>query len=538
VRGTICSATPLCLLLVLATTAPAATLRGTIVDAASGQALPARVHLRSADGKWFFPKSAAAEGSAVEYKVERGPKSVEMHTTLSAHPWTVDLPPGRYTLSVERGKEYLPVEREVEVGQSAAEVKVKLRRWIDMAQRGWYSGDTHVHRTLADLPNLVLAEDLNVALPLTAWVTHSDLPPSRANRAASSPLRPAPIAVDQAHLVYPLNTEYEIFTTSGKQHTLGAVFVLGHQRPLELGVPPVGPVAAEARRQGALLELDKHCWPWSLMLVSQMDVDLFELANNHCWRTEFGFPQWGLEFAPKFMQLETDAAGFTERGWLDFGFKTYYLLLNCGFRLRPTAGTASGVHPVPLGFGRVYVHQPDGFDYAKWMQALNAGRSFVTTGPMLHVEIEGQGPGGARAVASSPHKHRITGAAESALPLERIEVIANGELVQTLEPANRPTATGGYLSPIDVEVSLDGSAWLAVRCFERRADKRLRFAHSSPVFFDVPGAPLRPRREEVEYLVGRMEEELARNAPLLSAEALDEYRQARARFAALRAAAR
>ena len=44
-----------------------------------------------------------------------------------------------------------------------------------------------------------------------------------------------------------------------------------------------------------------------------------------------------------------------ERGWLDFTFQNYYLLLNCGFRLRPTGGTASGVHPVPLGFGRVYV---------------------------------------------------------------------------------------------------------------------------------------------------------------------------------------
>ena len=58
-----------------------------------------------------------------------------------------------------------------------------------------------------------------------------------------------------------------------------------------------------------------------------------------------------------------------------------YALLNCGFRLRPTAGTASGVHPVPLGFGRVYVHLPDGFDYAAWMKGLGAGRSFVTAAP-------------------------------------------------------------------------------------------------------------------------------------------------------------
>ena len=46
-----------------------------------------------------------------------------------------------------------------------------------------------------------------------------------------------------------------------------------------------------------------------------------------------------------------DAKGFTERGWIDFNFQNYYALLDCGFKMRPTAGTASGVHPVPLGFG-------------------------------------------------------------------------------------------------------------------------------------------------------------------------------------------
>jgi hypothetical protein len=46
-----------------------------------------------------------------------------------------------------------------------------------------------------------------------------------------------------------------------RRHTLGAVFVLNQQRPLSLGVPPVVPVPEEARRQGAILDLDKHNWP-------------------------------------------------------------------------------------------------------------------------------------------------------------------------------------------------------------------------------------------------------------------------------------
>src|SRR5689334_16438986 len=91
----------------------AATVTGEIVDADSGTILPARVYVQSQDGKWFFPKSAAKEGSAFELRRQAGvnSKSVEMHTTLSAHPFTVDLPGGRYTLWAEHGKEFLPAEQ-------------------------------------------------------------------------------------------------------------------------------------------------------------------------------------------------------------------------------------------------------------------------------------------------------------------------------------------------------------------------------------------------------------------------------------------
>ena len=86
------------------------------------------------------------------------------------------------------------------------------------------------------------------------------------------------------------------------------------------------------------------------------------------------------------MQVDSDERGMTELGWLQFGFQNYYALLNCGFRLQPTAGTASGVHPVPLGFSRVYVQLAGEFSGDKWLQGLKAGRSFVTTGPMVFVK--------------------------------------------------------------------------------------------------------------------------------------------------------
>jgi len=46
----------------------------------------------------------------------------------------------------------------------------------------------------------------------------------------------------------------------------------------------------------------------------------------------------------------------------------------------------------------------------------------------------------------------------------------------------------------------------------------------------VPGQPLRPRRDEAEFLVRRMKEELARNQGVLPPESLREYRRALAAY--------
>lgn len=479
-------------------------LRGEVLDADTGTRLACRIYIEGTNGSWHFAKSV----SAVEYRKQKewNPACVEMHTTLSADPFTASLPPGDYTVRIERGKEYFPAAHQVKIKDNDVEVKIRLQRWVNMAERGWYSGDTHVHRSLAELPNVLLAEDLNVAFPLTSWVTDAFVSPAKGRTNGPGEL----IQVDRTHVIYPRNTEYEIFRVGQKSHTLGAFFVLGHKTLFDVGVPPVRLIGEQARREGALLELDKHNWPWSMMLVPILKVDLYELSNNHLWRTEFGYRDYG-DPAPEYMQVERDTKGWTERGWVDYGFQNYYALLNCGFRLRPTAGTASGVHPVPLGFGRVYVHLPQGFGYDAWLRGLNEGRSFVTTGPMLFIQIDGQ---------------RVTGRALSAVPLKSLEIVMNGEVVRTVKAANRQTRAKAYESSINEKLICEQSSWIAVRCFEKRPDQRIRFAHSAPHFVDVPNQPLRPRRAEIEFLIQRIEGELARHAAILPDAALQEYREA------------
>jgi len=507
-----------------------AAVRCHVVDAATNEPIPARVYIQAESGGWHFPASLG--GTAVPYRKSRpdNPRSVEMHTTVSAHPFSVDLRPGKYTFIVERGKEYFPQEREITVGKQPLDLTVSLRRWINMADLGWYSGDTHVHRGLEELPNLLLAEDLNVALPLLDWTREAFLSPRAARKEPFADAAPQPVSIDATHVYYPRNTEYELFTVNKKPHTLGAFFALNHRTVLDAGAPPVRGIAEQIHREGGLIELDKHNWPWSMMLIPVMQPDLYELANNHVWRTEFAFGGWG-EPAPAYMHAEHDDKGLTEWGWLDSGFQNYYALLNCGFRLRATAGTASGVHPVPLGFGRVYVHCPENFSYESWLGGLNAGRSFVTTGPMLFVQMDGRPLGTSfQPTTAAAREYRVHASAISGIPLNRYEIVVNGEIARTVKPENHKTQLEAYQSEIDERIPIDGTSWIAVRCFEDRPDKRIRFAHTSPVHIDVPGKPLRPRSPELAFLIQRVKGQLARNESVLPTEALDEYRQALAAY--------
>jgi hypothetical protein len=508
--------------------ARAATLTGEIRDADTGALLPARVYIQSDTGQWFFARSTDQAGRAIEYRKERSPTSVEMHTALSAHPFAAELPPGKYKLTVERGKEFLTAEQTVEVGDQPLRVEVKLRRWINMADLGWYSGDTHVHRSLDELPTAMLADDVNVAFPLTYWVTKADTPPGQGDK-NQPPVEPKLIEVTPRHVIWPLNTEYEIFSVGRRQHTLGAVFGLGHRSVLVRGVPPVRPIADQVHREGGLLDLDKHNWPWSMMLVPVMHVDLFELANNHHWRTEFFFRKWG-EQIPEYMNLPRDPAGMDEKAWTEFGFQNYYALLNCGFRLMPTAGTASGVHPVPLGWGRVYVHCADGFSYDSWIKGLARGESFVTTGPLIEATFHGQPPGSVlrQIEAAKTYEVRVQ-VWSSGHPL-RMEIIQGGTVLNSVSvnAGQLPPKPGCSIHQQNVEVR--ESTWLAVRCYETFPGGRERFAHSAPVLIEVEGKALRPKKAEVEYLISRVKTEIERNTGVLPQEALAEFREAHAKY--------
>jgi hypothetical protein len=181
---------------------------------------------------------------------------------------------------------------------------------------------------------------------------------------------------------------------------------------------------------------------------------------------------------------------------------------------------------VPLGFGRVYVELPDGFSYDKWIAGLNSGRSFVTTGPMLFATV-GDQPPGATIRADGPTTVRVQGTVDSAQPLSRIEIVKNGQVVEVMAPAIDRFNDRMWSSAFEKEVAVDGTSWIAVRAFAGEpTDPGMRFAHSAPVFVEVPDRPLRPRPHETAFLIRRMELEIERNRSVLRSDELAEYEHA------------
>ena len=112
----------------------------------------------------------------------------------------------------------------------------------------------------------------------------------------------------------------------------------------------------------------------------------------------------------------------------------------------------------------------------------------------------------------------------------RVELLDAGvKIVESRSGAGQP-AHGLPKNTLTISHRVRSSTWLVARCFETLPDGRERFAHSAPIFIDVEGKPLRPKKAEVEYLISRVRSEIERNTGVLSDEALAEFREALAKY--------
>src|SRR5262249_8773924 len=127
--------------------------------------------------------------------------------------------------------------------------------------------------------------------------------------------------------------------------------------------------------------------------------------------------------------------------------------------------------------GRVYVHAGNELRYDEWVTNYKRGRSFASNGPVVTLTVDGKEPGDEiRFPEGSTQKVRIRAMLHTQVPVDRFEVVVNGE----------PLKTASGAKSIDEEVSLSHSSWIAARAIGPWSRLVLNdiqaFAHTSPVY--------------------------------------------------------
>ena len=241
---------------------------------------PARVYLTGTDGKAYTPDAT------ITYRRVRV-SIAEAHFVPPAGAFEIDLPAGTYRIDIERGKEYLPVAETLAIpANGRTERTFRLRRWIRMSDRSWYSADMHPHRALREMAVLMEAEDLNVTLPITRWRTlrgiieDRDLP-----RFLEKSDAMGIVAVSRHRWLAALNEELE------PRYSALLVSRLG-RKGTSLEYPLAG-YGRAARDSGALADSEKATSLQLPVVAALGGCDFVGLANNHFWRSGYYAEPWG-----------------------------------------------------------------------------------------------------------------------------------------------------------------------------------------------------------------------------------------------------
>ncbi len=418
------------------------------------------------------------------------------------------LPIGGYTFTIERGLEYLDQTGHFTINHFADDAKqVELRRFTDMAADGWWSGDLDVRRPLGDIELLMEADDLHVVAVI----------PQSSGKKSPAKLPPKNLALTQ-------------FDGDRFYQPLAGVCAWPGTELLLLNLPASqslptdqqdAPAAmkwlADARKAGGLwIDASKPFW-WDLpLLVAAGQIDSIEIAHSRMGReTASGNEAGG---RPRDRVRYPDPAGNAR--WSQ---DIYFLLLECGLRIPPSAGSGSGVSPNPVGYNRVYVHVDGELDYEKWFDGLRAGRVFVTNGPLLKPTVEGQYPGHVfHADAGATLDLEIGLTLSTRERISYLEIVRDGKVEHSI--AFDRYAKSGKLPGLQFE----RSGWFLVRAVTDQP-KTYRFAMTGPYYVEIGGLP-RISRSAVQFFLDWVDQragQIKSSDPDLHQTAADALRQAR-----------
>lgn len=405
-------------------------------------------------------------------------------------------------MHVEKGKEYEPVEIPLSLrANGTLERRVKLNRWIDMPAQGWYSADLHVHLGQNDprvLKQLALADDVHLVPAFTYWLRGRGVWfPKWPNGEITSPMR-----VDDQHIITRNNIEIErIDRHAVPGGSLGATFLFNLTKPVTAPIHGEHfPLDTDLCRDGlkdspnVVIDSDKPSWAETVVSAALSTLHTIQVCHNHYSRRNTLDGGWGMigPLAPG----ESNAAA--NDGLFHRTDNLYYRLLNCGFRLGVSGGSAIGVMPMPTGYHRVYARIDGKFTAAKMWQSIKAGRSFATTGPMLFLTVNSEEVGSTIERSSDVNMPlNVELQVKTIDALEALEIIHNGTVFHRVEVSKSKPAS---VQNVQARLLPERSGWVAARALFRTDDGLLRQAHTSPIYLTIDGKPI-AFAEDARYML-------------------------------------
>ena len=456
---------------------------------------------------------------------------------------TIELPSGSFVLTVSRGPEYVAETRRVALA-GPDEWLFRLVRWIDPSRYGWYSGDHHIHSAGCshyqnptegvrpeDMWPQIVGEGLDVASVLT-WG------PSYYFQKQFFSGADHPLSKPGQRLMH-----YDLEVSGFPSSHAGHLVLLGLKdqdypgtKRLEDWPTWTLPILQWAKAQGAVVGFAHSGWGLETRsrTLPNYEVPAFDGIGANEFIVDVTHPN----------AVDFISAGDTPHIW---ELNIWYHTLNAGFRTRISGETDFPcITDDRVGLARSYAKVDGTLTYRKWIDAVQAGRNYVSDGKSHLMDFAVNGVEGGTKESEirldRPGRVKITLKAAAnleAIPndiirntpyeatpywdLERarigirrevpVEIVVNGAVVAT-----EPLVADGSVRDLTFEVPIESSSWIAARI--------LPSSHTNPMFALIGGKPIRASRESLQWCLNAVNQCWTQKSPKIRASEIDAARQA------------